>query len=125
MPRNKRSAQPKSAPKRRRKLRAASTKPEKLIWSVLRNRKRLHQKFRRQFSIGSFIADFACPELKLVIELDGEYHEFIWEQDQAREKYLQALGFTVIRFPNDEVLENLEGVAIAIEGAIEEKKSLP
>lgn len=108
MPRNKRSVQLYSSRARRRYLRAAATKPKQLLWSVLRNRRRLKHKFRRQYSIGPFIAYFACPEIKLVVEIDGDYHEMTWERDQSREEYIRAQGFDVVRFPTEEVLENLE-----------------
>jgi very-short-patch-repair endonuclease len=60
------------------------------------------------------IADFACPEHRLVVELDGEYHDHTYEHDLIRQKRLEALGWRVLRFRNEDVLEDVESVAIAI-----------
>ncbi|QDU76285.1 hypothetical protein Pan97_33320 [Bremerella volcania] len=99
---------------RRKSLRQTSTKPEQLIWSVLQNRKLAGLKFRRQHSIGPWIADFACMEKMVVIEIDGGYHDKTQDKDTERQRYLEAEGFKVLRFQNEEVLTNLEGVSIAI-----------
>jgi very-short-patch-repair endonuclease len=73
-------------------------------------------KFRRQHSIGPFVADFYCPAAKLVIELDGSVHdsETAQQQDEERTAYLVNLGLRVVRFENREVMENLEGVLAEI-----------
>jgi very-short-patch-repair endonuclease len=88
------------------------TEAERILWSVLRGRKLRGFKFRRQHPINDFIADFYCHEKKLLIELDGGYH-----LDQSQAKYddgrtfqLTELGITVIRFRNNEVIENLPSV---------------
>lgn len=99
---------------RRRSLRQTSTKAEKLLWSVLRNRNIEGLKIRRQHSIGPFITDFVYLGEKLVIELDGGYHEHIQAQDAARQEYLEREGYRVLRFQNEDVLTNLEGVVICI-----------
>jgi len=98
----------------RRELRLRSTKPEKLMWSVLRAHRLGNLKFRRQLSIGQYIVDFACDEKKLVIEIDGAYHDYVGEEDKARENYLQQQGWTVLRFANDDVLKNLESVVLQV-----------
>ncbi|MBN8680307.1 MAG: class I tRNA ligase family protein [Chitinophagales bacterium] len=88
------------------------TEAEDLLWQALRNRQLDNYKFRRQHQIGTFIADFACIPAKLVIEVDGEYHgtpEQV-EFDQARTAYLNNVGFSVIRFTNQEVMKNLNEV---------------
>ncbi len=95
----------------RRKLRKDSTKSERIMWERLRNRQ-LGVKFRRQYGIGNYIADFCCTEKKLVVEIDGEIHE---EKDQIyydkeRTKVLEELGFQVMRFKNKEIENNLEEV---------------
>jgi very-short-patch-repair endonuclease len=91
-----------------RKLRRHSTDAEALLWSRLRNRQLLGFKFRRQMPIGSQVADFASLEGKLVVELDGCQHTA--EADAARTAAIEAAGFLVLRFWNDDVLTNAEGV---------------
>lgn len=89
------------------------TDSERKLWSGLR-REQLGVKFRRQHPIGSYIADFACLDPKLVIELDGAQHREQAEYDARRDKFLREHGFTVLRFPTDAPLTNLEGVRVAI-----------
>ncbi len=96
----------------RRQLRRASTKPEQLVWAVVRNRRLEGLKFRRQQSIDPFIVDFVCQDLKLIIEIDGGYHDDIFDADRNRQQYLEAEGYRVVRFANEDVLED---VAIARE----------
>ncbi len=88
------------------------TKAEEILWQELRNRKVENCKFRRQHPIGKFIADFYCHEKKLVIEVDGDYHnkEEQKEYDEARTQVINEYGITVIRFTNDEVLNNIQSV---------------
>lgn len=97
----------------RRTLRKESTPQEIILWSRLRN-KQLGVKFRRQHSIGNYIADFYCSEKHLVIELDGYQHNERAEYDKQRTKYLNSLNVKVIRFWNNEVNKNLEGVLLKI-----------
>jgi len=95
-----------------RELRQASTDAEKLLWAELRNRKLNGLKFRRQHPIDKYIADFYCHERKLVIELDGAIHdekENI-DYDKARTFELKDLSINVLRFRNDEVINNTDGV---------------
>lgn len=95
-----------------RKLRKSITPWERKLWQILRNRAIKHAKFRRQFKIGSYVADFCCLEVKLIIELDGGHHNEPENRktDQTRQKHLESLGFTVLRFWNNEIDNNLEGV---------------
>ena len=95
-------------------LRSRQTAAESLLWGVLRNRKLCNQKFRRQHPIGPWIVDFACVEHKLAIELDGGYHDLVGEADLARQSALESFGWTVLRFENDEVLADVNSVAIGI-----------
>lgn len=95
-----------------RKLRREQTRAEALLWSVVRNR-RLGYKFRRQSPWGPYTLDFVCLERRLVVELDGEHHEYS-TSDAKRDAWLMSCGFRVIRFQNVEVLRNLEGVSQAI-----------
>jgi len=101
---------------RAREQRKNMTSAEKKLWQRIRS-KRLGVKFRRQHPINRFIADFYCHEAKLLIEVDGGYHdeEEQWEYDTGREKELENLGIRVIRFTNDEVEQNLEGVVEVIQ----------
>ena len=86
------------------------TNAELLLWSELKNKKVQGYRFKRQFSIDSFVVDFYCPKLKLVIEVDGSIHlkkEEI-KYDDYRQNKLEALGLKVLRFTNIEVINNLE-----------------
>ncbi len=86
-----------------------STPAEECLWAVLRDRKLDGWKFRRQKVIGKFVADFCCPDAKLIVELDGEIHDARDAQiaDSLRTEFLNAKGYTIIRFRNEEVLDNL------------------
>lgn len=77
-------------------------------------------KFYRQYGIGNYIADFYCPKLKLVIELDGGQHytEEGLEYDKTREDYMSSLGIKTIRFSNSDIMKNIEGVLEIIKGDI-------
>jgi very-short-patch-repair endonuclease len=95
-----------------RKLRRKSTDAENRLWYYLRGRRLEGAKFIRQFPIGPHIADFACRDEHLVIELDGGQHAP--ETDAPRTKSMEAFGYRVIRFWNNDVFENTEGVLEAI-----------
>lgn len=100
-----------------RSLRKKSTPQEILLWSRIKNRNFHNLKFRRQHVIAKYIVDFICLEKKIIIELDGLQHkrEKDMKYDTNRNNYLKSLGFTVLRFWNNEVNENLEGVMLKIE----------
>ncbi len=93
-----------------RKMRDEMTFSERVLWKYLRNRQILGYKFRRQHVIGSYIVDFYCHELKLVIEVDGLSHEEQILYDQKRQDYLVISGFSVLRFKNEDVVQNTSGV---------------
>ena len=93
-----------------RNLRRNSTEAEKILWQKLRNKQLEGFKFRRQQIIGRYIVDFVNFERKLVIGLDGSQHAVEKEKDWKRDHWLQAQGFEVLRYWNNEVFENLEGV---------------
>ena len=96
----------------RRRQRTAS---EGLLWSVLRARQLCNLKFRREHPIGPFITDFACESKRLVVEIDGDYHDQTTEQDISREEVLlRRLGWDVLRFTNDDVNKDTEAVGRAI-----------
>ncbi|AEG00128.1 endonuclease domain-containing protein [Methylomonas methanica] len=97
-----------------RDLRKNQTDAERLLWQHLRNRQLCGQKFRRQFPIDSFIVDFVCLEVKLIVELDGGQHAKQIEYDEKRTEQLQKRGFKVIRFWNNDVLQNNAGVLESI-----------
>ena len=96
-----------------RQLRTAMTDAERRLWSLLRNRRLDGHKIRRQHPIGPFIADFACVERMLIIEADGGQHADN-PDDQRRTDWLQGQGWQVMRFWNNDILRNAEGVAAAI-----------
>ena len=91
-------------------LRQAMPEAEARLWQQLRDRRLLGHKFRRQHSIGPFIADFACVPARLVIELDGSQHAGAEEADARRTAFLNAQGWTVVRFWNGRVMTDLDNV---------------
>jgi len=101
-----------------RSLRKNQTDVEQLVWKHLRNRQLYNYKFRRQFPIEPYIADFVCLDLKLIIELDGGQHASQIDYDNQRSLFLEQRGFKVIRFWNNDVIENTVGVLEAIYLAI-------
>ena len=80
------------------------TPAEERLWQSLRGRHVSDLKFRRQHPLGPYIVDFCCPEIRLVIEIDGEVHETQKEYDAGRTETLQHFGYRVVRFTNDEVM---------------------
>lgn len=94
-----------------RELRNDCTKPEFILWQYLKGRFEGKYDFHRQKPLGNYIADFFCYELKLVIELDGEYHNSISvrEKDQKKECCMNNYGLNVLRFTNEEIYGNLGG----------------
>lgn len=100
-----------------RSLRHKSTPQEIKLWARLKDRKFHNLKFRRQHIIDKYIVDFICLEKKLIIELDGCQHKRMKDTryDAKRNEYLKNLGFTVLRFWNNEADENLNGVMLKIE----------
>ncbi len=93
-----------------RNLRREQTDAERVLWFHLKARRLLDAKFRRQHQIGNYIVDFCCLEYALVVELDGSQHMEQTEQDLKRTQELEQLGFRVVRFWDNEVLTNTEGV---------------
>jgi len=94
---------------RRRELRNNATFEEKLLWKYLQNKK-LGFKFIRQYSIEGYVVDFYCPAKRLVIELDGNFHKNNLNYDKYRNKYLGAFNIKVIRFWNQEIMNDVEDV---------------
>ncbi len=105
---------------RRRELRANSTESEKLMWIFLRGRNTKGQKFRRQYSVDSYVLDFYCPSLKLAIEIDGEIHdkEDQKKYDAERQKHIEAYGIRFMRIRNEEIMNDMDKVMKAVEDKI-------
>ena len=97
-----------------RELRHDSTEAERKLWKHLRNRQLEGMKFRRQVPLFGFYADFFCEGANLIVALDGGQHASQVEKDGARTRTLQEAGIIVLRFWNNEVLGNFEGVLAAI-----------
>jgi adenine-specific DNA-methyltransferase len=102
-----------------RELRRSETDAERKLWLCLRDRQLGGHKFRRQHPIGRYVADFACIECGLIVELDGGQHGEQREHDARRSKSLAAYGFTVIRFWDNDVLTQTNAVLEAILSELE------
>jgi very-short-patch-repair endonuclease len=98
------------AQQRARQLRRDQTDAEQALWARLRDRQLCGAKFCRQHPIGPFVADFCCPQGKLVVELDGGQHAARVAADQKRARFLQEQGYRALRFWNHDVLGNMEAV---------------
>jgi very-short-patch-repair endonuclease len=103
---------------RARELRKNLTDAEKKLWAYLRGNKLHGIKFRRQHALGNYIVDFCAIKQKLIIELDGSQHLDQGEYDLERTRYLSEQGYRVLRFWNDQVLKDINGVVIVIENAL-------
>ena len=103
---------------RARELRNAATPAERRLWEFL-GRSGLGVKFSRQMPVGPWFADFLCRELRLVVELDGFSHDIDPDRDRRRDADLRARGYRVLHFTNENVLEDAEVVARAIQQEIE------
>ena len=110
---------------RARGLRRKSTDAETLLWNLLRNRQLNGHKFRRQVPIGAYIVDFLCFERMLIVELDGGQHQGLAGYDYERTKFLESRGFRVLRFWNNQIFEEMEGVQEAILIALDEGTPSP
>ena len=106
-----------------REMRQTPTPAEDALWQRLRNRRVKNAKFRRQYGIERFVVDFVCVDTKLIIEVDGEIHDSQQELDEIRQAYLEALGFHVLRFRNEQILTEIEGVVTEIAEALAEQKA--
>jgi very-short-patch-repair endonuclease len=112
-----RFARPPEATSRARRLRRDATKAEKKLWYLLQRGQMAGLSFRRQHPLGKYIIDFYCSPLKLAIEVDGGQHNELSRQahDERRSQWLRGKGVTVLRFWNNDVLQNIEGVWDEIE----------
>jgi very-short-patch-repair endonuclease len=102
---------------RARELRREMTPAEKILWAQLRNRDLAGFKFRRQHPLERFIVDFYCAACRLIVEIDGDIHDLQQERDAVRTEALEAQGYRIIRFRNEQVLNHLETVLAAIKTA--------
>ena len=105
---------------RSKELRKRMTEEEQKLWKVLRNRNLLGYKFRRQQPMTSYITDFICFEVKLVVELDGQHHQQQYAYDNKRTRFLNGQDFVVLRFWNKEVRTDFDNVKRAIAGKLNE-----
>jgi very-short-patch-repair endonuclease len=106
------------AAERARNLRRDMTEAERRLWQILRSRQTEGYRFRRQVPIGGFIADFVCHQARLLVEIDGGQHDPSSEGEASRTRFLEAEGYRVLRFWNNEVLDNPEGVRAVIADAL-------
>ncbi|OGF62921.1 hypothetical protein A2926_02350 [Candidatus Giovannonibacteria bacterium RIFCSPLOWO2_01_FULL_44_40] len=97
---------------KRKLLRRNTSLPENILWQALRNRKASGQKFKRQFSIGRYVVDFYCPELQLVLEIDGSYHaeKSTKDYDSEKHRFVESLGLSCLHFKNKDVEKNINSV---------------
>ncbi|MCC8980274.1 endonuclease domain-containing protein [Bradyrhizobium acaciae] len=111
---------------RAKQLRRTMTRAETLLWRHLKADRLAGLNFRRQAPIGSYIADFIAHSCKLIVEVDGESHDFEERirHDERRDAWLKSRGYRVLRFTNDDVLKDLEGVALSIAEAAEQATPL-
>jgi very-short-patch-repair endonuclease len=112
---------------KRQQLRREMTKAEKLLWEKLKSQQLENCKFRRQYSVDKFVIDFYSPEIKLAIEVDGDSHfqDGAVEYDAERQIFIESVGIKFLRFTNDEVYHNLEGVIEVIAGKIQSLRRPP
>jgi very-short-patch-repair endonuclease len=115
----------KASPKTARRLRRQQTDVERLLWFRLRDRRLDGWKFRRQFLIDRYVVDFFCADAHLIIELDGGQHAVRTDTDAARTKILEAMGYLVLRFWNNDVMHNIDGVLEEIMTALQRFSSEP
>ncbi len=102
------------------RLRRDMTDVEQTLWRALRNRQLGGMKWRRQSTVGRYVADFLCAEAMLIVELDGGQHSA--ERDAPRTAALEAVGYEVLRFWNNDVVESFEGVCDTILAAAERRR---
>ena len=105
-----------------KRFRKDATEAERLLWRRLRRKQLEGYKFRRQQAIGRYVVDFVCLEKSLIIEVDGGQHAIERAKDIEREKWLRERGFRIVRFWNNDVLKNPDGV---VERIVEEINNTP
>jgi very-short-patch-repair endonuclease len=108
---------------RARNLRSNMTQAERRLWYHLRDRRFDGWKFRRQVSLGDYVVDFICQSARLIIEVDGGQHMERRDADATRTAWLDSQGYRVLRFWNNDVLGNLDGVAVVVMQALMDASS--
>ena len=102
-------------------LRQSASFAERLLWNALRQiPKEMGLRFRRQHPLHPYIADFVCLKVKLVLELDGESHDVRQDYDRERDENLRQMGYKILRFTNEDVLQNCEGVVQTVLNIVDE-----
>jgi very-short-patch-repair endonuclease len=121
------SAVSKQQRSRAKGLRQTMTRAETLLWRYLKAHHIDGLGFRRQVPMGPYVADFVCHAGRVVVELDGKTHDFDerLRRDQVRDAWLASRGYVVLRFTNEQVLSNLEGVVTVIRDSVSERLSAP
>ncbi len=102
-------------------LRRQATLAEQTLWEALRRKQIEGVRFRRQHPMGQFVVDLCAPRCRLVVEVDGEIHTQQIDQDRARTQHIEAFGYRVIRFTNEEVLNDLPRVLKMIRREVKER----
>jgi very-short-patch-repair endonuclease len=108
-----------------KQLRRNQTPEEGRLWQAVKAKRLAGAKFRRQIPIGPYVTDFVCVAARLVVGLDGSQHSDAIEADTERTRYLEGKGYRVLRFWNNDVNGNLDGVIQAIERAVREGPTSP
>ena len=106
---------------RARELRRQQTPTEKVVWAALRRNRLEEFRFKRQVPLGPYFADFACLSARLIVEIDGGGHDQTYRYDRTRTDFLTREGYEVIRFSNEDVGTNLDGVVETIRQALLER----
>ena len=107
-----------------RALRKEMPPAERLLWKALRNHQLAGVRFTRQYQTGPYFADFACRQHKVVVELDGYSHDMRQTHDAERDRFMAGQGWRVLRFGNEDVMGNLEGVVTLINAVCSDQPSL-
>jgi very-short-patch-repair endonuclease len=108
-----------------KRLRRNQTDAERALWFRLRDRRLAGWKFKRQVPIDRYIVDFLCADGKLIVEIDGGQHDQNSERDRDRTAALEAMGYLVLRFWNNDVIHNTEGVLETILNTVNQSRSEP
>jgi lysyl-tRNA synthetase class 2 len=108
-----------------KRLRRGQTNAERVLWFRLRERRLAGWKFRRQMPIDRYVVDFCCPDARLIVELDGGQHDEQRDADAARSRVFDAMGCPVLRFWNNDVLSNADGVLEVILSTVNQHRSFP
>jgi very-short-patch-repair endonuclease len=108
-----------------KRLRRNQTDAERVLWFRLRDRRLAGWKFKRQVPIDRFIVDFFCADGKVIVEIDGGQHDEDRERDADRTKLLEAMGYIVLRFWNNDVMRNLDGVLEVVLEAVSQQRFGP